>query len=82
MAAMLSITSSASSDLDFLNGSLGDFTSVPVHVACAVEFFSPTNFLLMDSQRPHEDAMIHDDADSPESKMMGFPIQTRPEEVP
>ncbi len=46
-------------------------------VQAVVDLFGPTDFLQMDSQRL-PDGMQHDPADSPESLLMGFPIQSDP----
>jgi acetyl esterase/lipase len=47
-------------------------------VQAVIDFFGPTDFLQMDRQRlPH--GMLHDDADSPESQLVGGPIQENPE---
>mmetsp|Transcript_42692 Transcript_42692/g.76788 ORF Transcript_42692/g.76788 Transcript_42692/m.76788 type:complete len:218 (+) Transcript_42692:1-654(+) len=65
-----------------LEGSLGDaaFHALPTHVNCSVACFPPTDFLLMDSQAPEGYQEIwHDEPNSPESRFMGFPIQTQPE---
>lgn len=43
-------------------------------VQAVIDFYGPTDFLQMDCQRvPH--GMTHDDADSPESMLIGGPIQ-------
>ncbi|MBM4412975.1 MAG: alpha/beta hydrolase [Chloroflexi bacterium] len=43
-------------------------------VQAVIDFFGPTDFLQMDAQRlPH--GMTHNDADSPESQLIGGPIQ-------
>lgn len=52
-------------------------------VQCAVDWFGPTNFLLMDQQArdiPGADRN-HDDADSPESLLIGGPIQEHQDKV-
>jgi acetyl esterase/lipase len=49
-------------------------------VQCVVDWFGPTDFLQMDAQRL-PDGMIHDDADSPESELVGGPIQENPDKV-
>lgn len=54
-----------------------DFSS---RVQCVVDYFGPTDFLQMDTQRL-PDGMIHDAADSPESELVGGPIQEYPEKV-
>jgi len=49
-------------------------------VQAVLDFFGPTDFLQMDTQRL-PDGQIHDAADSPESQLVGGPIQERPAEV-
>jgi acetyl esterase/lipase len=51
-------------------------------VQCVVDFYGPTDFLLMDEQAEHlPEAMkfMHDDPNSPESLLLGGPIQELPE---
>ena len=47
---------------------------------CVVDYFDPTDFLQMDTQRPPH-GMIHDAPDSPESELVGGPIQAHPDKV-
>lgn len=47
-------------------------------VQAVVDLFGPTDFTAMDSQRVPGGAS-HDGADSPESALMGFPVQSDPE---
>jgi acetyl esterase/lipase len=47
-------------------------------VQAVVDLFGPTDFTAMDSQRL-PDGATHDDAGSPESALMGFPVQSDPE---
>ena len=47
-------------------------------VAAAVDFFGPTDFLQMDAHSISDD-IVHDDPDSPESKLVGAPIQSAPQ---
>lgn len=49
-------------------------------VQCVVDYFGPTDFLQMDAQRL-PDGQIHDAANSPESELVGGPIQENPEKV-
>jgi len=49
-------------------------------VQAVLDFFGPTDFLQMDAQRLPE-GMVHDAADSPESQLVGGPIQERPAKV-
>lgn len=55
-----------------LEGNLGDFTSVSSRVDAVVDWFGPTDFQIMDSCGSD---MIHNAADSPESSLVGGPIQ-------
>jgi acetyl esterase/lipase len=75
---------------DRLEGSVG-VTGGSSRVQAAVALYPPTDFLQMDAQMlPGACASFnelmgisdcHDDPGSPESRLMGFPIQTRPDEV-
>jgi dipeptidyl aminopeptidase/acylaminoacyl peptidase len=49
-------------------------------VQAVLDFFGPTDFGQMDAHRLPE-GMVHDGADSPESQLVGGPIQERPAEV-
>lgn len=52
----------------------GAYLDQSSRVQAVIDFFGPTDFLQMDSQRlPH--GMTHDNADSPESCLIGGPIQ-------
>lgn len=53
---------------------VGEYLDVSSRVQCVVDYFGPTDFLQMDTQRP-PDGMIHDTPDSPESQLIGGPIQ-------
>jgi hypothetical protein len=44
------------------------------------DFFGPTDFLQMDAHRL-SDGQIHDAPDSPESKLIGGPIQDHPDKA-
>jgi acetyl esterase/lipase len=52
-------------------------------IQAAVDWFGPTDFLQMDAQTVAQNCGIggHDFANSPESMLMGFAIQTQPEKV-
>jgi dipeptidyl aminopeptidase/acylaminoacyl peptidase len=45
-----------------------------------VDYFGPTDFLQMDAQRL-PDGMVHDTPDSPESQLVGGPIQENKEKT-
>ncbi len=59
---------------------VGAHLDLSSRVQCVVDYFGPTDFLQMDAQRL-PDGMIHDLADSPESELVGGPIQENPEKV-
>jgi acetyl esterase/lipase len=75
---------------DRLEGAVGE-TSGSSRVQAVVDLYGPTDFLQMDAQMlPGACASFnelmgltdcHDDPGSPESRLMGFPIQSRPHEV-
>lgn len=50
-------------------------------VAVVVDWYGPTEFSRMDAQAPADSAMCHDDPDSPESRLIGAPVQSAPERV-
>jgi acetyl esterase/lipase len=47
-----------------------------VHAVC--DWFGPTDFLQMDKHAPEGSRLVHDDAKSPESLLVGGPIQKEP----
>jgi len=59
---------------------VGAHLDISSRVQCVVDYFGPTDFLQMDAQRL-PDGQIHDAADSPESELVGGPIQENPEKV-
>ncbi|MCZ0731494.1 alpha/beta hydrolase [Mycolicibacterium iranicum] len=75
IATMAALTSGRTD----LEGDLGN----PAHsssVRAAIDLFGPTDFLAMDAHRL-PDGQVHDAPDSPESELMGFPIQADPSTV-
>ncbi len=69
-------------DVPDLEGSVGT-TGVSSNVQAAVAFYPPTNFLTMDfwALRKCAPAQCHDSETSPESRLVGCPIQSCPEKV-
>ena len=69
-------------DVPELEGSVGT-TGPSSKVRAAVAFYPPTNFLTMDTWavRKCDQPRCHDDATSPESRLVGCAIQTCPEKV-
>jgi acetyl esterase/lipase len=66
-------------DVPELEGTLGT-TGVSSAVQAAVAFYPPTDFLQMDAWAVKKcDSFCHDSATSPESRLVGCPIQTCPE---
>jgi acetyl esterase/lipase len=59
----------------------GEASHDPADVAAVVDWYGPTDFSAMDRQAPPDAAMVHDLADSPESLLLGAPVQTVPELV-
>lgn len=68
LAAMLGV----SGDVERLEGSLGEHLDVSSRVACVVDEYGPTELLAMSE---FASDVEHDAPDSPESKLLGGPIQ-------
>jgi acetyl esterase/lipase len=62
-------------------GPAPEFGDQAVHLAAVVDWYGPTDFAAMDRQAPPDSAMCHDDPDSPESRLIGAPVQERPDLV-
>jgi acetyl esterase/lipase len=58
-----------------------EFGEQPTTVAAVVDWYGPTDFAAMDRQAPDDSMMCHDDPDSPESRLLGAPVQERPDLV-
>ena len=50
----------------------------PVRVRAAVDYYGPTDLLVMQAQAPEGVVIDHDAADSPESRLVGAAVQSRP----
>jgi len=74
LVAMLGVTG----DNPALEGKLGPHRDQDSSVDAVVDFFGPTQFLLMDSKPGN---MVHDNPDSPESQLVGGPIQDNKRKV-
>lgn len=59
---------------------VGEYLAYSSRVQAVLDFFGPTDFRQMDAYRLPQ-GMIHDAADSPESQLVGGPIQQLPHEV-
>ncbi len=74
LVAMLGVTSG----VDELEGEIGPHGSASSKVACVVDYYGPTELLTMNE---HGSAMDHDAANSPESALIGGPIQENKEKT-
>ena len=74
LAAMLGTTGDAR-ELD-----VGENLAASSRVQAVVDYFGPTDFLQMDAHRL-PNGMVHDTPDSPESQLVGGPIQENKEKV-
>ena len=59
---------------------VGENLDVSSRVQAVVDYFGPTDFLQMDAHRL-PDGLVHDAPDSPESKLVGGPIQEHKDRV-
>lgn len=67
-------------DVKELEGNLGN-NEISSRVQAVCDWFGPTDFLLMNRQAGSRGKINHDSADSPESKLVGVPIQDDPEKA-
>ena len=65
---------------DVMEFEVGENLEVSSRVQAVVDYFGPTDFLQMDSHRL-PDGLVHDAPDSPESKLVGGPIQEHKDRV-
>jgi acetyl esterase/lipase len=80
--------SSAGGHLAAMLGATGDIKDLEAgphldqssRVQAVVDYFGPTDFLQMDAHRP-PNGMVHDTPDSPESQLIGGPIQENKEKT-
>jgi acetyl esterase/lipase len=77
LAAMTGTTGSVklltvNSESADIEGNVGEYTSLSSSVDAVVDWFGPTDFQVMDSCGSE---MVHDAPDSPESSLIGAPIQ-------
>ena len=54
------------------------YADASAHVQAVCDWFGPTDFTQMDAHRPQGARLVHDDPDSPESRLVGGPIQKEP----
>ncbi|MBL8205484.1 MAG: alpha/beta hydrolase [Blastocatellia bacterium] len=60
---------------------VGEHLHISSRVQVAVDFYGPTDFLQMDAHRLPESTLMHDSPDSPESELIGGPIQEHIEQT-
>ena len=65
---------------DIAEFEVGENLKVSSKVQAVVDYFGPTDFLQMDAHRL-PDGLVHDAPDSPESKLVGGPIQEHKDRV-
>ena len=65
----------SSGDVKELEGKVGDHTDVSSRVHCVVDFFGPTDLTKMAEQALPTSKFDHNGPNSPESKLIGGPIQ-------
>jgi acetyl esterase/lipase len=58
-----------------------DLADRSAELTAVVDWYGPTDFAAMDRQAPSDSQMCHDDPDSPESRLIGAPVQERPDLV-
>ncbi len=58
-----------------------EFADQSAELTAVVDWYGPTDFAAMDRQAPADSMMCHDDPDSPESRLIGAPVQERPDLV-
>jgi len=76
LAAMLGTTSAHPAT----DGTLG-VVGPSARVQAVIDWYGPTDFAAMDRQAPVDSGMTHDDPGSPESLLVGAPVQERPDLV-
>lgn len=69
-----------SGDVEELEGTIGRHLEMSSRVQAVANFYGPSDFLQMDAYRLPE-GLIHEAAESPESMLIGGPIQEHPEKV-
>lgn len=74
LVSMLGVTG------DVAEYEVGEHLDQSSRVQCVVDYFGPTDFLQMDRQRL-PDGMVHDTPNSPESELVGGPIQENKEKT-
>lgn len=55
-----------------------EYADVSARVQAVCDWFGPTDFTQMDAHRPEGARLVHDDPNSPESRLVGGPIQKEP----
>jgi acetyl esterase/lipase len=66
-------------DVKDLEGDVGDFKTTSSRVQCVVDFYGPTDLTKMGSMAGPNSKLDHDAPTSPESRLLGGPVQMRKE---
>jgi len=70
-----------SGDVKELEGTVGNNLDHSSRVQAVCDFFGPTDFLQMDAHMLPGSRLVHDSAESPESRLVGGPIQEDKDKV-
>jgi len=70
-----------SAGVEEMDGAIGEYTSTSTKIKCVVNFYGPTNFLLMDDHNLKPGTFSHNSPQSPESLLIGGPIQENKDKV-
>jgi acetyl esterase/lipase len=70
-----------SGDVADLEGEIGNHLDQSSRVQAVCDFFGPTDFLQMDAHMLPDTRLVHDSPESPESLLVGGPIQDHPDKV-
>jgi acetyl esterase/lipase len=78
LSAMLGLAGAAENGLE---GDVGPHAGISSRVAVAINFFGPSDLLSMQSQMSSDGVIQHDAPDSPESKLLRGPLQSKPDQA-
>ena len=78
LSAMLGVAGAVE---DGLEGDVGPHAGISSRVAVAINFFGPSDLLSMQSQMSSDGVIQHDAPDSPESKLLRGPLQSKPDQA-
>jgi acetyl esterase/lipase len=76
----LAVMATLTGEVADLEGDVGE-TRASSSVTAGIDWYGPTDFSAMDRDAPPDSTMRHDAPDSPESLLLGAPVQARPDLV-